>query len=335
MATPLGAVAAAPEVLNHFYQALATIIAGMFDTDGDTTTQSWIDEWFQMVDIPGAFLVAHAWLATPVPGPEIRGEEVTDDGFDELTFTLFPYAYNTPRFTLHLDDLEDSQAPKSMKERAEEGVAELRRYRERVFPELLEGTTGDFLHPEVSHTAYLGTASLYSTTHTVGAQTLSNQITLSGTGVGNIINDLWQHRAAYRAMLNSNGIHYWSGRNGKPKLLCVIPSQIEQAFAAAKLSETLVPAGATAPSSNYTPKDFEFDYEVLETLTSATNWYTLRRGDSRGIRPLVEGRKKQISRKDWREGSDFTNARNMIGFQWRVRAAFGAGSSFHTTKAAA
>lgn len=336
MATPIGAVNAAPDTLNHFYGALDTVIANLFGPGEDTTQQTWIDDWFQVVSMDSAYLVGHDWLAAPVAGPEIRGVGWSDDGFDELTYQLFKFAYRTKRFVMNRDDLADSRAPVSMRARAEEGVIELKRYRERVFPELLEATTGTFLHPEVAHTAFLGTASLYSTTHTVGSQSMSNQLTLSGVGVGNIINDIWQARSAFRAMLNSNGIYYWSGAQGKPMMQFVIPRQIEQAFAAARLSEMLTPAASTSASSNYTKQDVDFTYEVLETLTSATNWYVLRKGGGRSKqRPFVTGSSSAPERFDWNFGSDFTNGTNAIGFGWRMRVPFGAGSSFHTIKASA
>ena len=339
MANPIGSVLASPDTLNHFYNGLHDIFMNVFSNHSNATTRSWIKRKFYQMPFTGNYEVAQGWFAVPVPEPFVRGAGLTDDGFDEFTYTLYVHDYRTPRLKWHINDLNDSRAPMSMKTRAEDAGRELAKYMEYVIVGLLTASVGQYLHPNTSFTTPLGSSSLFNASHTYNGQTLNNIVITGGVTIGAISSAYWRIRKAFSNMLTSNGRPYWNrDEETEVRWDIWIPVALEEQFNIVSRGSMVALNGGTAPSTNVTMDVFgnKTELHVLELLTSATDFYVFRETNNDGMKPFVEGNRLDIERKQWtRFDSDWSKKTHEEGIQWWMRKAYGSGVPFTAVKGAA
>jgi len=326
--TPVGAVEALATTVNHFYPDLNSEFIGVFDRREEEP--SWINDLFINAAGDKAFVNFHAWGAAPLPLPVSRGAYIHEGGFGEYTLTVYPYEYATPKISWHVNDVKDSRAPKSLVDRAHEAAKNLAMLRKFVIPELLGGAAVTFLHEDVSFTNIFGGTGLYSNSHSYNGQTLDNIATGSGTSAGNIIDDLWTVRQAYRDMVNDVGRTYWEQEGEKKtKWTILVPPELEKVFNTVLRSELIVPAGATAPASNYTRDVFGdlVEIHVLETLSDTNDWHVIRSPqDSANMRPFLWAERAGIETIQWLiSNSDESRESRHEAIMWLRRGFIGIG----------
>ena len=326
MPVPIGSVEALATTVNHFYPDLKSEFVTTFDNR--ETEPEWIRKLFRGAEVTGAYESFHAWGSSPLPLPLERGQYLHDSGFEEYILTLYVHDYATPRLTWHINDVQDSRAPKSLKDRAQDSSKKLGDLKKFTIPELLAGSASTFLHPEVSFTNIFGGTGLFSSSHSYNGQTLDNSIAGDGTAAGNIIDDIWEVRQTFRQMVDTLGRTYWDQEaEGNTSWCIIIPEQLEQVFSQVLKSELLVPAGATAPASNYTRDVFgdKVQVKILETLTDTDNWFVVRQpADAEGMTPFIWGERKGLEVKTWLMGnSDWSKETHQEGLQWWRRDLIG------------
>ena len=331
MPVPIGSVEALATTVNHFYPDLKSEFVRVFDLHKSEDTPSWINDLFQKIEVDGAYVNFQTWGSAPNPLPLERGQYIHDAGFGEFTLTLYVHDYGTPRLTWHVNDIQDSRAPKGLKDRAQDSATRLANYMEYVTPELLTGSASTYLHPDFAFAdIFGGTSGLFQSAHSYSGQTLDNDLSATGTGVANFIDDLWTIRQTFREMVDGVGRPYWDReRLAKAKWIIVVPPELERIANYVLKGELLLQNGATAPSSNVTKTVFgdKVEVHVFELLTDADNWYCFLTSESAdGMRPFVHGPRKGIGVKNWlMNRSDWSNATHKEGLQWWRRDVFGIG----------
>ena len=330
MANPIGSVEASATTVNHLYPELDAAVVNAFDIHKNTDKPPWVMNLFRRVDVKGAYVSEHAWGGAPSPLPLNRGQYLHEAGFGEYTLTLYVEDYGTPVMWFHINDIQDSRAPKSMVDRANDSGTMLAQNEEFVLQELLTQTATTFLHEDTDFTTIFGSTGLFNDSHSFNSQSLDNSLAISGVSAANFGNDLWTARQTFREMVDDQGRPYWNrNRISGMKWLLVLPPELEKIASTILRSDLVVPAGATAPASNIVKDVFgkNVEPEIFEWLTDASEWFCfLASEDADGMRPYLLGDRKGIEQKVWNMSqSDRSRATHQEGRQWWRRIVFGMG----------
>lgn len=335
----IGAVLRSVTTVNHFYPDLDAAFSRMFDTARRTKPRSWLMDLFRRVTIPGAYWTTHAWASVPVPGPAPRGQGIRDAGFDEFSYTLYPFDYHTPRLTWHIHDVRDSRAPRSLTAQAETAGNHLAAYPDLAINDVLTQTPSGVdggLDNETDFTTIFGSAGVFNNSHTYNGQTLDNILSRTGLQVGQIANDLYEIYNLFMSMVDTEGQPYWLQESSESaRWLIVIPKELKAVFDALFGQQLWLESGALSATSNWVRDIFgdKVTVKVLDRLSNTQDWYVFRVTENDGAKPFIFAEKDGVERDEWLKGqSDWSKSTLKEGMRWRRRMAFGAGEPFCCVK---
>jgi hypothetical protein len=327
MPNPIGSEAASATTVTQFRKDLTDVFNELFENHYHTDTPSWKQQLFKVVQMDGAYLVAHTHMNAPLFYPRIDGAEAQESGIDGLTYTLYPYDYETPKMVWGVNALQDTK--NNFRSRVDEAAMYLARFRDFAQEELQAGAATTFLHGEVDFTTIFGSTGLFSASHTYNGVTLNNIVTGTGTASANIFDDVYSARRAFMDMNDANSRPYWDEiRLRAAQMTVVIPSALDQAFDGVIASTTYVTPGGTSPADNFLKTVYGDKLNVVHdaALTDADNYFFYRTSDVGNMRPYVYGDRLAIQPILWTmEDSDESKKTHNEAAQWWMRAAVGIG----------
>lgn len=341
MSVPAGAVLRNPATINQFYPNLDALFSTIFHDRNIKAQKSWVKQLFSRVALKGAYYVGQTYTTPATPRPYYRGEEVQDSGVNEYTLTLQSNEYATPRYVTYWRDERDSFAPIKARETMEKASDYLNNYDEMVLPELMDGSTGTYLHGEVDFTNILGGTGLFSDSHSYEGQTLDNQVEKTITNLASAIDALYSARQVFHDMLLPNGEPYWDTMaTENAKFIVVVPTELEEIFNQLTGS-SMIALNGVATTSNYFKDVFgqNYEYHTFNRLTSATTVRVFRVGsDDSGVKPFLYGEQAEqngasVYTQVWNDGNSDESRRTRIdGIRFFRDMLFGIGSPFCATE---
>lgn len=336
MPNPLLSVEASTSATSLYSYGLKDTFENIFEIHSQTDVPSEIMSLFKTVEVDGAFMVAQAYGAPPLPVPIIRGEERATNGFGDYTFELFVHDYGTPIFEWHVDDAQDERATLKARQRVEDAAKHLRMLDRYVFAELLAGSASTYLHPDTSFTTIFGSTGLFSSSHSYGGQSLDNDLAGSGTAFSNVYDDLYTMFSTFDSMVADNGVNYWNAmKTDDTEWLWIVPTAMRKIVHQIMLADMVNSGGGTSPESNYfrTAMGEKFTPFYHELLTDTDDHMLFRMNTDQ--KPLLSGIRKDMQTDDWNmTNSDYSRAKFMERVAWWLRRIFGVGNPLTAVRTA-